>query len=230
MANVQNILNAAKKQKSNGGKVSKQQRQPINDERVMSRNAAELNEMFTSNPSNQKIEGLDYMIYPNGEERKVYDASEEMREIREGVRYGNVESKMPNAILRSVLSNPLDVPIPSDVEEKLMSEELQNRTVDIIGKLESRDRSEKAQYQPRQNLTEVIDYQNNDSELLTETISRMIDEKFARLEKRLASHNNSAPGLRMIKLNENSTMMFMDEDNNVYECKLIYKGKGKVRR
>ena len=230
MANVQNILKAAKNQKKNGGNVSNGPRQPINEQRLVSNNVAELEEMFTS-PSDNMIQGLDYTIYPNGEERKVYDASEEMREIKEGIRYGNIESKMPNAILQSVLSNPLDIPIPSDVEEKLMNEELQNRTVDIIGKLESRDKNEKKTVQVKQPINEVVfDYDNNDGKLLTETISRMIDEKFARLEKRLSANRSSAPGLRMIKLNENSTMMFMDEDNNVYECKLVYKGKGKVKK
>ena len=229
MANVQNILKAAKNQKKSSGNVSNGPRQQRSEERVVSNNATELDEMFMR-PSNQKIQGLDYTLYPNGEERKVYDASEEMREIKEGIRYDRIESKMPNAILQSVLANPLDIPIPSDVEEKLMNEELQNRTVDIIGKLESRDRNEKTQFNPKQSLTEVFEHQDENSELLTETISRMIDEKFARLEKRLAANGNSAPGLKMIKLNENSTMMFMDEDNNVYECKLVYKGKGKVKK
>lgn len=227
MANVQNILKAAKKQKTAQPRTDAP-RQTVTEQRVVSNNVNELENLYSST-ADGRIQGLDYTLYPNGTERKVYDANEEMKEISEGFDYSKVTSKMPSAILQSVLSNPLDMPIPSEVEDQLMNEELKNRTVDIIGKLESRDRGDQPKQHSQQILTEVSDRNIESGESLDKIISRIIDEKFSRLEKKL-SNIGSVPGLRMIKLNENSTMMFMDEDNNVYECKLVYKGKGKVRK
>ena len=229
MSNVQNILKAAKKQKTTQPKAARAE-QPVTEQRVVSNNLAELESLYSA-PSTDRIQGLDYTLYPNGEERKVYDASEEMREIKEGVRYGNVQSKMPNAILQSVLSNPLDIPVPSDIDEKLMNEELQNRTTDIIGKLDARDRQGKVQVSRPQYIAEDVSYDNNSGNGgLADEIGRIIDQKFARLEKRLASGKLGGNAMKLMYLGEGSKFMFMDEANNVYECQLVYKGKGKVKR
>ena len=40
--------------------------------------------------------------------------------------------------------------------------------------------------------------------------------------------DSSTPKLKFMSLGD--SFMFMDDDNNVYECKLTYKGKGKIKR
>lgn len=226
MANVQNILSAAKKQKASGGPKKAAPEQTQLAERLVAANASELNEIY-SKPSDGRVEGLDYIMYPNGEERKPYDASEELKEIQEGISYdAAAASKMPKAILQSVLSNPLDMPIPSDIDTKLMNEELQNRTVDIIGKLESRD-GKKNPVTVTQTIYESAEtggYSETGSDSMAE-----ISDRLARIEKLLAAQAKT-PSMKMMRLGENSTIMFMDEDNNVYECRLVYKGKGRVRK
>ena len=226
MANVQNILNAAKKQKASGGSKKAAATQTQLAERLVASNASELNEIY-SKPADGRVEGLDYIIYPNGEERRPYDASEELKEIQEGISYDTAAaSKMPKAILQSVLSNPLNMPIPSDIDTKLMNEELQNRTVDIIGKLESRD-GRKPSVAPVQTIYESAEtggHTGGDGDWMAK-----ISDRLARIEKLLAAQAKS-PSMRVMKLGENSTIMFMDEDNNVYECRLVYKGKGKIRK
>lgn len=229
MSNVQNILKAAKKQKTASPNTAKAE-SPVKEQRVVSNNLSELESLYSAPPT-ERIQGLDYTLYPNGEERKVYDASEEMREIKEGVRYENVQSKMPNAILQSVLSNPLDMPVPSDIDEKLMNEELQNRTTDIIGKLDARDRQGKVQVPRPQYIAEDVTYDDKSGNGgLADEIGKIIDQKFARLEKRLASGKLGGNAMKLMYLGEGSKFMFMDEANNVYECTLVYKGKGRVKK
>lgn len=229
MANVQNILNAAKKQKGGGAKKAHKQ---VSEQAITASSVEDLDNLFTQ-PTQGGVENLDYTLYPNGTERKVYDANEEMRELKEGFDYSKVNSKMPAAILRSVISNPLDMPISSDVETQIMNEELQNRTVDIIDKLEVRDRgarvqsSENAGQRAPQPImeSEQRDYQGVESSPSMADIAK----RLARIEKLLASQNGGSD-LRLMRIGENSTFMFMDSDNNVFECTMKYKGKGKIKR
>lgn len=224
--NVQNILQAAKKQKASSNNGT-QAAPMMTESPVIANNVTELESLY-STPSNGMVQGLDYTLYPNGEERKVYDAAEEMREIKEGGGFSAAaKTKMPKAILESVLTNPLDMPIPSDIDTQLMNEELQNRTVDLIGKLESRDRGNR-QAPAQMPIMETTEHSTGDASSLLTQISKMIDAKLAKLERRLAE--NQGPGMKMIKINEGSSFIFMDNDNNVYECTMKYKGKGKIRK
>lgn len=229
MANVQSILNAAKKQK--GGGTQKAQKQ-VSEQAITASSVEDLDNLFTQ-PTSGGVESLDYTLYPNGTERKVYDANEEMRELKEGFNYAKTTSNMPKAILDSVLRNPLDMPIPSEIDTKLMSEELQNRTVDIIGKLEDRDRGARVQSSGNASLrvsqpimeSEQRDYQGGESS----SSMAAIEKRLARIEKLLASQNGGSD-MKLMKIGENSTFMFMDTDNNVFECTMRYKGKGKIKR
>lgn len=251
MANAQNLLNAAKKQKVNGGNSQSAPRQTSTGQQMMesvmaaSSDLGSLENLYF-NPEEENV-SLDeaYETYPNGQKHKIYDAHEEMEQIKNGQFNVNKEvaSKMPQAILESMLSNPLDMPT-DHVEDnnELMNEALQNRTMDILDKLEARDRQGKPgqqqKYQQQQTVYQqpINENYNQGNEIdynvLAKLIESIFDKKIAQYKQVLLNESRNAgqnsPKVSFIKLGD--TFTFMDDSNSVYECKMVYKGKGKVKQ
>lgn len=252
MANAQNLLNAAKKQKANGGTSQAAPRQTSTGQQMMenvmaaSTDLGSLENLYF-NPEEENV-SLDeaYEVYPNGQKHKLYDADEEMQQIKSGKFSVNQEvaAKMPQAILESILSNPLDMPT-DHVESggEIMDEALQNRTMDILDKLEARDRKAKPGQQQRyqqqqqpvyqQPINESYNQGNEiDYNVLAKLIEGIIDKKFAQYKQVLLNESRAtgqnAPKVSFIKLGD--TFTFMDDSNSVYECKMVYKGKGRVKQ
>ena len=252
MANAQNLLNAAKKQKANGGTSQPAPRQTSTGKQMMesvmasSTDLGSLENLYF-NPEEENV-SLDeaYEVYPNGQKHKLYDAHDEMEQIKNGQFNVNqkIAAKMPQAILESILSNPLDMPTDhGEGDGDIMDEALQNRTMDILDKLEARDRKGKLgqqQYQQQQPqpvyqqpINENYSQGNEiDYNVLAKLIEGIIDKKFAQYKQVLLNESKNsgqnAPKVSFIKLGD--TFTFMDDSNSVYECKMVYKGKGRVKQ
>lgn len=256
MANAQNLLQAAKKQKENGGaqKQTAPTRQPA---RQMMENAMATSSDLGSlenlyfNPQDVDNDPLTeaYEVYPNGQKRKVYDPEEDMKQLA-SFNVSNVQSNMPQAILESILSDPLNMPTDgiayngSDVND--MMDGLQNRTMDILEKLDARDRQGKVgrpqyqqQYQPQQqpqmDMRQMINETQQmqpavDYKVLAQLMEVIIDKKFAQYSKTMLNEGKGQNGTTVSFVKLGDTFTFMDSANNVYECKMVYKGKGKVNK
>ena len=244
MANAQNLLNAAKKQKVNGENRQVGPRQTATGQQMMesvmasSTDLGSLENLYF-NPEEENV-SLDeaYEVYPNGQKHKLYDADEEMRQIKSGQFNVNkqVAAKMPQAILESILNNPLDMPTDHvEGDGDIIDETLQNRTMDILDKLEARDKQGKTGQQRQQPINENINYNQGseiDYNVLAKLIEGIIDKKFAQYKQVLLNESKNsgqnAPKVSFIKLGD--TFTFMDDSNSVYECKMVYKGKGRVKQ
>lgn len=246
MANAQNLLNAAKKQKQSGPNPERTQKQPkqMLQEAFISTDLNSLENMYF-NPQEEENNPLNeaYEVYPNGQKRKIYDPEEDMKELA-SMEIKNVNSKMPKAILESIISNPLSMPTDHvQSSNEIMDEGLQNRTIDILDKLEARDRQGKTtqqRQQPQQSynpqkLTEDIDYNLNsdvDYNKIAQIVEAVVDKKMKQYHQALLNESRNSiqnsPKVSFIKLGD--TFTFMDEANNVYECRMVYKGKGKVKK
>ena len=237
MANAKNLLDAAKKQKQNGSKPAVAQKQPrqMLQEAFVSTDLNALENMYF-NPQEQNNDPLNeaYEVYPNGQKRKVYDPEEDMKELA-SFNVNQATSKMPKAILESMIRNPLNMPTDHiETSGEIMDEALQNRTMDILDKLEARDRqgkpTQQRQQQPvynQQSLNEDIDYKK-----IAQIVEAVVDKKLGQYRQVLLNESKNsgqnAPKVSFLKLGD--TFTFMDDANNVYECKMVYKGKGKVKQ
>lgn len=252
MANAQNLLQAAKKQKESGGlKQNAPVRKPASQmmENVMasSSDLGQLENLYF-NPQEQEVDPLTeaYEVYPNGQKRKVYDPEEDMKELA-NFNLSNVQSGMPQAILESILNDPLNMPTDgivysgNDVND--MMDGLQNRTMDILEKLDARDKQGKPgrpQYQqPQQPMVDMRQMINEtaqpqqpavDYKVLAKLIESIIDKKFAQYSKTMLNEGRGQNGTTLSFMKLGDTFTFMDSANNVYECKMVYKGKGKVKK
>lgn len=232
MADLTKLLNTAKNQKNNGGKqpVPKSNHQ---SNIITSKNIDALDEMVFGAPTPLTETQL-YETFPNGQKRKVYDPEEEMRMIKNQTQFNNVNSKMPSAILESIMQNPLIMQPIENPAEELMNEEVQIRTRDILGKLDAMDKAKNGIVRDvtsfQQPIQEQIQAPAMNMEYLATLIESIVDKKFKEYSNVLLNENKQRGGgnkVTLMSLGDN--FKFMDELGNVYECQMKYIGKGKIK-
>lgn len=231
-SNPLDILNAAKQAKKNKGNVKENKINFTPNTNITSIDDIQPNYLGNINESNYIFNN------PNEGPRPEYDARTEMKAIQNESGFSNTKSKMPTAILESIMSNPLNLSMDGlDYDENIISENTQNRTKEIIMKLEANDLHSKnyvktsTSQQPTPiNESKGLYTPTSNYDDLYNIIDNILEEKLKKYTSAIINesrnHGNS-PSLKIMKLGESFT--FMDDDNNVYECKMIYKGKAKAK-
>lgn len=194
------------------------------------------------------VESFDKMVYgPTAEpvlmegEHKVYTAQDEMNHLKKIQEQGgrgavNLEGrKIPQGIVESILDNPLDV-LPIDPRMDELEQKLKNKmsglkaAADIFERVDKKEQEAKAKLnenliQPR-NTSANIDY-----EMLKNIIESCIDNKISELKATLnesVSHQTYVPTMKY--MNFKDKWLFVDNDDNVFECVMKYKGKRKKKQ
>jgi hypothetical protein len=169
-----------------------------------------------------------------------WSADKEMEEIKNGRAPRDLShSKLPKAILDSMLSTPLnEVPIDPRMDE-LMAR-LQNVTgIDKISQINERvedlDKQKQIEKITESGITPINTSASNvDYSLIKTIVEDAVDKKIESLlrvvlEEGKTHGNGLSPKMKVMQLCEDK-FMFLDTDNNVYECKMVYKGKNKSKK
>lgn len=201
-----------------------------------------------SNPTSKKrkpttmmgsVEDLDSAVF--GEVQKSengYDAKEEMKRIQERYEKGvNIKvdyenTKIPKQIIQSIIQNPLDMP-SVDPKMDAFTEKLKmslpesiNRSYEIQSRLEKQD-EKKTPVISESTTSTSIDYEMIKL-IIENAINKKIDDIKNTLLTESQNHLNSTPSLKAMKLGEK--FLFLDGDNNVFECQMKYIGKNKKKK
>ena len=192
------------------------------------------------------IENFDRQVYgpspvmeEDNSKPKPYSAEKEMEYLKEVKKNGGRGSvdvskrNMPKEILESILNNPLD-DIPLDLDKM---DELENRlkgnmpgikaAVDVFERVEKRDKEEREKLnediRPRQTVESVsIDY-----DMIRSIVESVIDERMTSLNESKGDSNTYVPSMKI--MNFKDKFLFVDNDDNVFECEMKYKGKRKKK-
>ena len=192
------------------------------------------------------IESYDQQVYGvsaepvlKQNETPKYDARKEMEKLKEIEANGgrgaiNLEGRnIPKGILESILNNPLDLK-PIDPRMDAFEQKLKDgmpgikAATNILEKVEKQDKEAKAklseQLNPKQTISNNIDY-----ELIKVLIENAIDKKLESLKQNINETNNHQqtyiPSMKYLSFKDN--FYFVDNDDNVFECVMKYKGKRK---
>lgn len=197
----------------------------------------------------EQLKTYDDQVYgqyvPSEEEKKQYSAEAEMKLIKERASRSNNgynhNTKVPNRILESILNNPceLDANMYEDNNMTEFTKKLSQRipgiknVQDIQKKLEESDKqsqstkiAEQKQIVNTNGNSTVIDYS-----LIKAIVESVINEKLGNLKETLLSegisHNDELGNLKAMKMG--NKFLFLDDNNNVYECQMKYIGKNKKK-
>lgn len=195
----------------------------------------------------EQLKNYDEQVYgqyvPSKEEQKQYSAEAEMKLIKERANNTNGgynhNTRVPNKIVESILSNPcdLDANLYEDSNMTEFTKRLSKRITgiknvqDIQKKLEESDRQSQTnrtieQRQQNDGNSTIVDYS-----LIKTIVESVINEKMDSLKKELLdegiSHNGNTGNLKAMKMGDK--FLFLDDNNNVYECQMKYVGKNKKK-
>ena len=167
-----------------------------------------------------------------------YDAEAEMKRIKERYEHGAKidcsNSRIPQSIIRSILDNPLDMPSVDpkmDAFTERLKEKLPEglgRSYEIQSKLEKQDKqiiNENSPKSSESSTRQAIDY-----EMIKLIIENAIEKKMETLKNSLLVENKQTNDASLKAMKLGNKFLFLDSDNNVFECQMKYIGKNKKKQ
>lgn len=218
--------------------LSKEQKQ-IMENGIKAVQHKQTRSVSSNSPIVGNLDDIDKAVYGEVEKTSGYDPHEEMKRIKERREHGGSidysHSKLPRQIIESIAANPLDMTVV-DPKMDAFTEKLKqtlpnsfNRSYEIQEKLEKQDRQELNEVQGNNNATSAS--VNVDYELIKTIVESVVDKKINELKKGMVDENlsyGSNSSLKAMKLGEK--FLFLDSDNNIFECQMKYIGKNKKRK
>jgi hypothetical protein len=198
----------------------------------------------------EQLQALDNQVYgkyvPTKEEQEAYSAEAEMERIKNRMNEGrkatvSVNSRVPKKILESFLENPcnLDTELYQDAKMTALTKRLSGKMSgvknvnEIQKKLDEADREKQKvseSLRPKQ-----IDTNSNvsiDYSLVKNIIESVLEEKLSTVKQSLTEtinrNSDDSGSLKVMKMG--SKFLFLDDEDNVYECKMQYVGKNKKKK
>ena len=183
------------------------------------------------NTINDAVYGNEFLNTENIS-NKPYDPNEELKRIKSGIPSDLSKCKLPKAIIESIRKQPLtDMSVDPKMDE--FTKKLTDTIPEGIKKFSAiQDKIDEIDNKKNKTLNENNNIINSlDINDLKDFIKNTISEEVSKLSKNLLTENkniSSNPNLKAMKLGTNN-FLFLDSDDNVFECKMIYKGKNKKR-
>ena len=189
------------------------------------------------------IEDFDRQVYgppqKSKEDEEKYDPRKEFEHLKEISAKGgrgavNLEGrKIPSNIVESILNNPLDMPI-NNTELDSLEERIKGKMPGIKAAADIFKKVEQQQQEAKTKINENIVRQetttaNIDYDLIREIVESAIDKRLSEMKTSLNEsvqrQSNYVPSMKL--LNFKDRFFFIDNDNNIFECEMKYKGKRK---
>lgn len=197
-----------------------------------------------------QLKSLDEQVYgqyvPTEADKKAYSAEAEMERIKKRMNEGDkasvsVNSRVPKKILESFLENPcnLDTELYEDANMAALTKRLSGKMPGIknVNEIQKKlDEADKEKQKVNESLRPKVNESTNgasiDYKLIKNIIESAIDEKLSNMKQSIdeaISHNTDNSGsLKVMKMG--SKFLFLDDEDNVYECKMQYIGKNKKKK
>lgn len=167
---------------------------------------------------------------------------ETMKEVKSGVMTdetkeriaNNVKNlKIPSAIIESVISNPL-------VETRVGNDEIDDFAQKLLKKNKNIEAStkiiEELNKRDNKNTNKISEFTTPrvageiDYDRIANMVESAVEKKFNEMAGSLLlneNRNTTSPNMKCVQMKENSRILFVDTDDNVYEMTMIYKGKNR---
>jgi len=229
MADIQKMLEINSRLEKGGSNTSSNQSQFLHSSDLDSL-IESIDQQVYGEPSNEPITMKDG--------REKYDPEKEMRYLKEiqekgGHRQMNIEGRnMPKEILDSFINNPIEVPVidpEMDEFERKLTEKMSGvkKAVNIVNKINKQE-SEKRQTLNEQLTPKVTQPFNYDT--IKNIVESAIDSKISELKQSLNETvlRTNTPSAKLMSFKDK--FLFVDSDDNVFECVMQYKGKKKRKK
>ena len=176
-------------------------------------------------------------LLDDGSGQPQYDPKEELKMIQAGIPKDKIaSSKLPSAIKEAIASNPLIVtstdPKMDAFTAKLAAVQGVQKAANIMNQLDEEDKEKENARKAA--LTESLQHTVNVDYGLIKTIvenavKSLKDEIKNELNESInRNRQNNDASLKVMKMA--NKFLFLDSEDNIYECQMVYKGKNKSRK
>ena len=202
----------------------------------------------TNDLSSNDVDLLDKLVYGggNGEfvlpepEKKIYDVNEDLKRMTDITSIPDENFKrcrIPSAIKESIRQNPLNVTPVSDPQLEALANRIGgngdfSRSLDILKQLEERDGNKNFNKKLNEATNNSVASSGVDYELIKNIVESVVEKKLSQYKQQLtesATRGQNTNSLSVMNIRKDK-FLFLDDDNNVYECQMVYKGKNKARK
>lgn len=184
------------------------------------------------------IDNLDNLVFgaPTTDNSvQFYDPKEDMKRMTQGLTEDKLSrSKLPDIIKNSIASDPLTLSPVTDSKMDAFTKKLTEAMPGIqksMGILEQLNESDKEKKKNRLDETlQTTNVSGNiDYNMLKSIVEEAVENKFQQYASLLNENINRGGGnVNVMKIGEK--FMMLDDQDNVYECQMVYKGKNKKRK
>lgn len=178
----------------------------------------------------QQVQMPQYVYNDPRQESKPYNAKEDLKRLQGGLPSDLSKCKLPQSIIESIMKNPLtDMSVDPQMDSftENLGESLGiSQSANIIEQLDKYD-EKKNKIIKETSGTSSVDY-----EIIKMIVEQAIDKKIETLKQTLVLNENknlntSASNIKTMQFGDK--FLFLDSDDNVYECVMQYKGKRKKK-
>lgn len=176
-------------------------------------------------------------LIDDGSGNTPYDAKAEMKMIQAGIPQDKLQSsKLPSAIKEAIASNPLIVtttdPKMDAFTAKLAAVQGVQKAANIMNQLDEEDKEKEnarkaALNESLQRTSVSVDY-NLIKSIVENAVKSLKDELSSELNESINHNRQNNTSLKAIKMGDK--FLFLDSEDNIYECQMVYKGKNKSKR
>lgn len=192
----------------------------------------------------EQVKLIDEQVYgkyvPSKEEKKPYDAKAEWDRIAARETNGgdyNQNTRVPGKILESILKNPcnLDMELYEDQNMAALTKRLSGRMPGVKNVQELQKKLDEADKE-KQTFTESLNPKSTtveqasvgvDYSLIKSIVSDVLDEKFSSMKNELLIEGKKHEDNKLNVMAMGEKFLFLDDNDNVYECQMKYIGKNK---
>ena len=186
-----------------------------------------------------QVKQFDDMVYGKpAENTEVYDPKTDMKRMTSQLSSKAITgSGLPESIKRSIIENPLVMSPVEDARMSELEEKLQRsmpgiqKSMKLLNDLTAYDEKQK-----EKNVVEVKQTANQasanviDYGLIKSIVESVVDERLGSMKQMLnESTGNGTPSLSIMNI-KNNKFLFLDDNDNIFECQMVFKGKNKARR
>lgn len=208
----------------------KYDREKVSSRRV---NGDSLNEYVNAS----SLENLDEMVFGGiqGTGAKQYSAEDELKLLKTGINEKNASaSRLPDFIKNDILENPLIMEsvdpqmddFTANLEKSLPGIQ---HSLGILEKLDKKDNENTQKRVMESKSAKTTESVGIDYGYIKYIVEQVINEKLSNMDSLLTeSVRNTGPGLKVMNLGKK--FLFLDDEDNIYECQMVYKGKNKKRK
>lgn len=206
---------------------------PVSERRITRQSVS----AFVGNVDDLTEQVFGNKMLDDGSGKMPYDPKAEMKMIQNGIPQDKLaNSKLPAAIKEAIASNPLIVtssdPKMDAFTAKLAAVQGVQKAANIMNQLDEEDKEKENARKAalNENIQRGVNIDYGLIKSIVENAVKSLKDEIKNELNESISHNSQHNDTSLKVMKMANKFLFLDSEDNIYECQMIYKGKNKTKK